>query len=245
MSTNEGKSFWSTLPGVLTAIAALITAIGGLIAIFATLPRPNPFFPATEPPAATEPIIIATSPPLTPKSVTLVPPLTATNTPTPLDLHASAVSAEWVSSAGELPFGGPDAANGFASHADRARLEDGTFPSKILVMHPHWVTDGEISGVYLPYLVAHRGHFHAQLGFLAMPDGTCGVGDVIFRLSYKEPGSSERPLGEWTETCDGMLRNIDIDLNSLEGKTVQVILAVLAHGSYVHDWAVWVNPHIE
>ena len=30
--SNDDKSFWTTLPGVLTAIATLLTAIGGLIA---------------------------------------------------------------------------------------------------------------------------------------------------------------------------------------------------------------------
>jgi hypothetical protein len=31
MSDTDKKSFWSTLPGVITAIAALITAIGGIL----------------------------------------------------------------------------------------------------------------------------------------------------------------------------------------------------------------------
>jgi len=30
-NNNEEKSFWSTLPGILTGIAAILTAIGGLI----------------------------------------------------------------------------------------------------------------------------------------------------------------------------------------------------------------------
>lgn len=34
MSNSDKKSFWSTLPGVITAIAALITAIGGMLLTF-------------------------------------------------------------------------------------------------------------------------------------------------------------------------------------------------------------------
>ncbi len=45
MSKNEGKSFWYSLSGVLTAVAALITAIGGLIAIFQHYPDPVRGFP--------------------------------------------------------------------------------------------------------------------------------------------------------------------------------------------------------
>jgi hypothetical protein len=31
------KSFWSTIPGILTGIAAVLTAIGGLIVAYQTL----------------------------------------------------------------------------------------------------------------------------------------------------------------------------------------------------------------
>lgn len=67
----EGKSFWSTVPGILTALAALITAVGGIIVGIGTLPRPNVFFPATEtatvaPPPDTPAIKPPTEPPTAP-----------------------------------------------------------------------------------------------------------------------------------------------------------------------------------
>lgn len=37
----ESKSFWTTLPGILTGLAALITAIGGLMLIFNKSPNSN------------------------------------------------------------------------------------------------------------------------------------------------------------------------------------------------------------
>lgn len=41
------KSFWETMPGVLTSLATLITAIAGCITVVLALPKPNFLFPAT------------------------------------------------------------------------------------------------------------------------------------------------------------------------------------------------------
>lgn len=37
--TPKGQSFWQTAPGLITAIAALLTAVGGCVALFTTNPR--------------------------------------------------------------------------------------------------------------------------------------------------------------------------------------------------------------
>jgi hypothetical protein len=63
----ERKSFWETVPGILTALAALVTAIGGCITAIVAWPRPNVFFPATPTP------IVFTSTPI-PSTITSVPP---------------------------------------------------------------------------------------------------------------------------------------------------------------------------
>lgn len=43
----KSKSFWETLPGIFTGLAAVLTAIIGLITAVLSLPKPNIFFPAT------------------------------------------------------------------------------------------------------------------------------------------------------------------------------------------------------
>jgi hypothetical protein len=43
----RNMSFWKTLPGVLTALVALVTAMGGCIIVMVSWPRPNAFFPST------------------------------------------------------------------------------------------------------------------------------------------------------------------------------------------------------
>lgn len=166
------------------------------------------------------------------------------------DLHSQAPSAQWISCGDPcgggtvLSFGGPDTdANGFVMYRNGALLEDGSSPAKVLETHPMWVDDGVISGLYPAYTVQPDEHFQAKLGFLAKADGTCGLGNVKFQLNYKEAGTLH-PLGSWTDTCNGTLLSVDVDLSALEGHTVQFALVALANGPATQDWAVWVSPRV-
>jgi len=161
------------------------------------------------------------------------------------DLHTRAPDANWVSGASTLTFGGPETdANGFAMYRNNQKLEDKTSPAKILETHPQWVTDGAITGTFPAYKVAPGEHFKAKVGFLLLSDGTCGAGNVRFQLNYRE-GSASNSLGQWTDTCDGVMKDIDVDLNSIAGRTVQFVLAVVANGSALQDQAIWVAPRVE
>lgn len=163
-----------------------------------------------------------------------------------VDLHTRATEAVWVSGAGNLTFGGPDTnADGFAMYRNNQKVEDGTSPSKVLEMYPQWVNDGVITGRYPVYTVRTGEHFKAKIGFLANGDGTCGAGNVKFQFNYREGGVLHNPaLGEWTETCNGTLTSIDVDLSSIVGKNVEFVLAVLANGPATQDFAVWISPQI-
>jgi hypothetical protein len=162
------------------------------------------------------------------------------------DLHSRASKANWVGSGGTVPFGGPDTdVKGFAMYRDNQKLEDGSSPSKILEVHPQMVNDGSMTGLYPGYTVIPGEHFKAKIGFLAKSDGTCGAGNVKFQLNYKETSGAFNSLGEWTDTCDGVLREIDLNLSGIAGKSVQFVLAVLANGPATEDWAIWVNPRVE
>lgn len=160
------------------------------------------------------------------------------------DLYTRAPDASWVGSAGVITFGGPDTdVNGFAMNRSGSKVEDGTSPSKMLEIHPQFVNNGQMSGLYPAYTIVTGEHFKAKIGFLAKADGTCGTGNVKFQLNYKEAGVLN-PLGEWTKTCDGTLKDIDVNLTSIAGKNVQIALAVLANGAADQDWAVWIRPEI-
>jgi hypothetical protein len=167
------------------------------------------------------------------------------------DLYTQAAAAQWSACADPctpeliLTFGGPDTdANGFAMYKPAAKLEDGTTPNKILETHPMWVDNGQIKGLYPSYTVVSGDHFKAKIGFLAQTDGSCGTGNVKFQLSYKI-GGTLTSLATWTETCDGTMTNVDINLSSLAGQTAQFMLVAHANGSAGQDWAVWMNPRIE
>ncbi len=163
------------------------------------------------------------------------------------DLHTQAPSAQWLScgdpcgGATTLTFGGPDTdPNGFAMFRNNATLEDGSKPSKVVETHPMWVNDGVITGLYPAYTVQPGERFRAKIGFL----GPCGSGNVIFQLNYKQ-GGTLHPLGSWTESCDGNLTAVNVDLSSIAGQTVQFVLGALANGSSGQDWAIWVSPRVE
>ncbi|NTW12812.1 MAG: hypothetical protein HGA30_05835 [Anaerolineales bacterium] len=161
------------------------------------------------------------------------------------DFYTKASNAVWISGAGNLTFGGPDDnANGFAMYRDNQKLEDGVIATKVLETHPQFIDNGVISGRYPAYTVVQGERFTAKIGFLPLADGTCGAGNVKFQLNYREGGGSVTPLGEWTKTCDGTLRSVEVDLTPLKGKTVEFILAILANGPATQDWAVWVKPQI-
>jgi hypothetical protein len=162
-----------------------------------------------------------------------------------LDLHTRGTEANWVSGASTLTFGGADTdVNGFVTYRNNQKLEDNSSPGKVLETHPQWVTDGAITGTYPAYKVVAGERFRAKIGFLLLSDGTCGAGNAKFQLNYRE-GSASNSLGQWTDTCDGKLVDIDVDLSSLAGRTVQFVLAVVANGSALQDQAVWVSPRVE
>jgi hypothetical protein len=161
------------------------------------------------------------------------------------DFYTRAQDASWVGTAGVVTFGGPDTdPNGSAMYRNNQKLEDGSSPGKILEIVPHMVNNGQMSGLYPAYTVVPGEHFKAKIGFLAQSDGTCGTGNATFQLNYKE-GGVLKSLGQWNETCDSTMKDIDVDLSSIAGKNVQFALAVLANGPADQDTTAWVSPRIE
>jgi len=157
------------------------------------------------------------------------------------DMHTRAPEATWESGAGSLTFGGPDTnVGGSAMYRNNQSLEDGSNPAKILEMYPQMVNDGFVRGLYPSYTVVAGEHFLAKIGFLS----PCPGGSVKFQLNYEEAGAI-KPLGEWIDTCDGSLKDVDYNLSSLSGKNVKFSLAVRANGPTDQDKAVWVSPRIQ
>ncbi|KPL83812.1 hypothetical protein SE15_00740 [Thermanaerothrix daxensis] len=66
----------------------------------------------------------------------------------------------------------------------------------------------------------------------------------MFQLNYVADGGAEQNLGSWTQTYDGKWESLDVDLSSLDGKSVQFILKVLNNGNSQDDLAFWLAPRV-
>ena len=166
------------------------------------------------------------------------------------DFLIQASQATWKSGVGNtfdtpLNFGGADDdPNGVAKIKDGVILETGLTSGKILLTYPKHSQNGAIAGAYPPYTVQQGDRLRARLGFMANQDGNCGAGDAKFRVLYIE-NSVANELGNWNKTCDGALLPINIDLSSLAGRNIQIVLMVRSNGDFQDDWAVWNSPRIE
>jgi hypothetical protein len=68
--------------------------------------------------------------------------------------------------------------------------------------------------------------------------------DVIFQLNYRIGDGEVQTLWETREVYDDAFTRVEVDLSSLEGEEVQLILTVLANGSPEDDVVFWLVPRI-
>ena len=187
-----------------------------------------------------------------------------------LDLLNNPTTATWCSkdvndaSCVALPFPGSEADNrGFALLRENFTMEDNTVPKgKVLEMHPKWVTNGLIMGIFPSYTVKPGEHFKASVGFLKHP--APGAQHVLFRVEVVLDndifGIARPRIAEVDATYDSKLQEIDIDLSSAPqlgvpgnqprvnfvGRSVRLRFVVIGlNAGSGADWAAWVNPRIE
>lgn len=158
------------------------------------------------------------------------------------DLAENYCVANWESSDGRLDCPGSKSDSfGFVVRLNNPDLENRHENELTLWTNPEMVTDGWITGTFPAVEVQPGDRFVADIGCLEGYE-RC---DVIFRLNYRIDGNPMRTLGEWHEVYDGKVTRVDIDMSSLAGEDVQIILSVLANGSARDDAAFWLNPHID
>lgn len=166
-----------------------------------------------------------------------------------LDMISRASSAEWLANRSgqfeRLTFGGesnnPD---GFAAILDLVRQEDGRDSPKILATFPPNIVDGEIRGIFPEYTVQNGDRLRGRVGFLAEPDGSCGLGRVVFRIGYLDD-SRVRELWRLEKTCNERLEAFDIDLSNLRGETIRFVLLVEGGDAHQGDRVFWSSARIE
>jgi hypothetical protein len=168
----------------------------------------------------------------------------ATATLTDLHIVNQYCNATWKSSTGPVacPSSSYDFTNGSVVVNTAPKLEGGyTDNEPAIVMVPSNGTGGEISGRFPAFTVKTGNHFLALTGLM---DGYTN-GNVMFMVNYSVNGGADQNLKTWTKTYDKSFVRIDIDLSSLAGQSVQLVLKVLNNNSTsTDDVAFWLNPYI-
>ncbi len=169
--------------------------------------------------------------------------ITAAVEPSPYDFTANYCDAEWKNASTILPCPGKSGdERGFVYTSTSATFEDGTKPgAAVLVVRPQPIKDGIIRAFFPPIKIKSGDHFRATIGCLTnMPK--C---KVEYTLRYYVSEGKYNTLGVWTETSDGVVHDVDVDLSSLAGKNIQFVLKVSTLGSSKDDKVFWFNPVIE
>jgi hypothetical protein len=162
----------------------------------------------------------------------------------PLDFAHNVCAAVWNSSAGALPCpgSGSDFTNGSVTIQDYPKLEGGYQEDETaIIMIPANGSNGYITGRFPAITIQNGDHLKSLIGCLDKSPNC----NVLFQLSYVANGGAIIALDGWNEVSEGSLTNIEIDLSSLAGQSVEFIFTVQNNGTSTDDRAFWVAPHIK
>jgi hypothetical protein len=200
------------------------------------------------PPSSTPtPTPTATSEPTSTSTPTPTSSPTATSDPGSqivFDLVARACAASWTNGGQALPCPGMQGdEQGSVLSLSSPLLETGS-PAEdpALSMSPQSVENGWIEGTFPLFDVQTGDRFKATLGCV-QGQISCSV---LVQLSYLLVDDELKPklLGSWSETYDGQLTAVDIDLDSLAGKSVSFVVTVRGAQASSQNQALWVGPAV-
>lgn len=157
------------------------------------------------------------------------------------DFVSNYCNADWENASNGLPCPGEDGASkGFVLKLNTPKMENGSTEDKPgLLTVPQDKNNGMISGQYPAFTIQAGDRFRALVN-CQYNAKNC---NVIFRLDYRNSGKV-KTLASWHEVYEGKFHPIDLDLSSLAGETLKLILVVSANGGNNDDYAIWLNPHI-
>lgn len=120
-------------------------------------------------------------------------------------------------------------------------LEGGIVSEILLAAVPPTGQGNYIIGRFPDYKVNAGDLLFGRVGLITNPNGTCGNGDVDFRINLMVDSDLTTLilLGDWHEICEGQLRTFEIDLDGYKGETVQIFLTVIANTDSEKNFAVW------
>jgi len=176
--------------------------------------------------------------------IDVVKPAPTHNAHTPVDFLGEYCKAEWRTTVGHIacPSAHQDFSNGSIQRREGATLTGGYDENEtLLVTIPSSGSSGIISGRYPAFKVEDGDEFTAIIGCLD-DSPKC---NVIFQINYSVSGGTVQTLASWKEKDNGDFERVTVDLSSLEGKSVQIILTILDNGSNTDDRAFWLKPEIQ
>jgi hypothetical protein len=160
------------------------------------------------------------------------------------DFVARSCEASWRNGDEALacPGGQGDSAGYVLSLGEPAMENGSQSGGAALLTSPQLMDDGRIEGTFPLLNVQSGDRFRATLGCL---EGQTEC-NVILQFSYLTEDNELKPkaLGRWSETYDGQLTVVDLDLGSLAGKTVSFVLTVRGSQASSQNIAVWLAPAV-
>jgi hypothetical protein len=152
-------------------------------------------------------------------------------------------AANWSSAAGTISCTVKEGdTNGYVLRVDKPNLETGQIDDEPgLITVPQSANNGFIRGIY-PTLIVKNGDMFRSIIGCEYKATNC---NVKFQLDYQIDNGTPLTLATWNEFYDEAFTSIDLDLSSLAGKNVRLILTVLANGSAAGDRALWLKPRID
>lgn len=160
-----------------------------------------------------------------------------------INLADSYCSASWTSPTGKLNCPGqPEDTGGYVYSDNRPVLENGSQDDETaLWLGLYNADDSYLQGTFPAMTIPANARFSAVLG-CKRGNTTC---DVKFSLNYEDSSGNIRELAAWSEIHDLKFQRLDVDLGSLGGKQVKIVLLLKANGSPSGDVIHLLKPEIK
>ena len=160
-----------------------------------------------------------------------------------INLADSYCSATWTSPTGKLNCPGqPGDAGGYVYSDNRPILENGSQDDETaLWLGLYNADDSYLQGSFPAMTIPANARFTAVLGCMR-GNTAC---DVKFSLNYEDSSGNLRELAAWSEIHNLQFQRLDVDLGSLGGKQVKIVLLLKANGSPSGDVIHLLKPEIK
>jgi hypothetical protein len=158
------------------------------------------------------------------------------------DLTAYYCAGAWRSGAGQLTCPGiATDPNGSSLSLQAPTIETRQTSEYGLWVRPNQASNGWISGTMPAYLVQSGDYFLTEIGCLqGYP--SC---DVIFEVNYQIVNGASGQLGRWREIYDGVTTLLELDLSTLVGRSIYLVLSVYNNGQPGDANGIWLQPRIQ